>query len=197
MKLHIQSLIVIGLIFAAALPAMGKDSNWSNRQSQSRAGAEKTAIVFYRNIRYRQREFRNIDQARQFQARLRQQRIHSTLQRGRHGYVVRYRELRFRKRTFYGCDAFKQAKRFEMQMRRRGYQTRIEAQQNHGGAIKFNARDLVGLSESAANRLARQNGYSIRVVYRDGQTFMGTRDYRTDRINLSIVRGRVIRATIG
>ena len=197
MKLHIQSLIVIGLIFAAALPAMGKDSNWSNRKNQSRAGAEQTVIVFYRNIRYQQREFRNINQARQFQARLRQQGFHTSLQRSGHGYIVRYREMRNRKRAFYGCDAYKQAKRFEMQMRRRGYQTRIQVLQNQSGSVEFNPRKLVGLSESSANRLARKNGYSIRVVYRDGQTFMGTRDYRTDRINLSIVRGRVTRATIG
>lgn len=56
---------------------------------------------------------------------------------------------------------------------------------------------LIGLVESAAFEFVQEHGYSPRIVSRDGNPFVCTRDHRTDRVNLSIVDNKVIRWTIG
>ena len=57
--------------------------------------------------------------------------------------------------------------------------------------------DVVGLTEAAATVMVEQLGFTLRVVARDGETFMVTRDYRSDRVNVMVVAGVVTDAYIG
>ena len=59
------------------------------------------------------------------------------------------------------------------------------------------AQKLVGLSEEEATKVATGNGWTVRVAERDGESFMLTTDYRTDRVNLTVKKGRVTAVTIG
>ncbi len=57
---------------------------------------------------------------------------------------------------------------------------------------------LVGMTEEQATDKAGTDGYVVRVVARDRQAYMGTRDYRPrDRINLKVKDGLVISALFG
>lgn len=59
------------------------------------------------------------------------------------------------------------------------------------------AQKLVGLSEEEATKVATGNGWAVRVAERDGESFMLTTDYRTDRVNLTVKNGRVTAVTVG
>jgi hypothetical protein len=59
------------------------------------------------------------------------------------------------------------------------------------------ADQFVGLSEPDAEQLAEQLDVVVRVRSRDGEPFMGTTDYRTDRVNVDIVDATVIAASVG
>lgn len=58
-------------------------------------------------------------------------------------------------------------------------------------------RDLVGMSEADALTAIEAAGGSSRVIERDGESFPVTMDFRTDRVNLTIVDGTVTRADLG
>lgn len=58
-------------------------------------------------------------------------------------------------------------------------------------------KKLVGLTEADAVAKIVAAGMKCRVRNRDGKAFIGTCDFRMDRINLSIESGKVINATIG
>jgi hypothetical protein len=58
-------------------------------------------------------------------------------------------------------------------------------------------KNLVGLTEDEAKAKITDLGMKVRIRNRDGETFMGTCDYRRDRVNLSIDNGKVTNATIG
>jgi hypothetical protein len=55
----------------------------------------------------------------------------------------------------------------------------------------FDARDMLGLRQQDAERLAKQNGCAMRVVERDGETLGRTDDLRVNRINVDVERGYV------
>ena len=55
----------------------------------------------------------------------------------------------------------------------------------------FDARDLLGLRQDAAEELAQRNDCSIRVVRRDGEALAATDDLRPNRINVAVTRGVV------
>jgi hypothetical protein len=57
--------------------------------------------------------------------------------------------------------------------------------------------DIIGLDEQVAAERIEAAGLSVRVIDRDGEPFLATADYRTDRVNLSIVGGVVIAASVG
>lgn len=59
------------------------------------------------------------------------------------------------------------------------------------------AERLVGKTLSEANGIARDHGYTTRVVQIDGRSFPVTSDLRPDRINLTWKNGKVIGAAIG
>lgn len=54
---------------------------------------------------------------------------------------------------------------------------------------------LVGLTEEEA--IEKSSTWKIRVRQRDGVGLMGTCDYRTDRLNFTIVDGIVTKVNIG
>lgn len=59
------------------------------------------------------------------------------------------------------------------------------------------AQQLLGLPEMEATKVAMANGWVVRIAARDGEFFMLTEDYRKNRVNLSVKRGRVIAITVG
>lgn len=56
---------------------------------------------------------------------------------------------------------------------------------------------LVGQTVEEAQRLARAQGYKFRIIVQDGKSFFVTADYRTDRVNVEVAAGKVVRADIG
>jgi len=56
---------------------------------------------------------------------------------------------------------------------------------------------LVGVGETNAATAAAEQGFTVRVVARDGEWFPVTKDYREDRINIVIEDGIVVRAFVG
>lgn len=46
--------------------------------------------------------------------------------------------------------------------------------------------DVIGLEESKARKYCSKNGWHMRVVKRDGNYTVCTRDYRTDRLNVIV-----------
>ncbi|OGZ96506.1 MAG: hypothetical protein A3I44_04820 [Candidatus Sungbacteria bacterium RIFCSPLOWO2_02_FULL_51_17] len=65
------------------------------------------------------------------------------------------------------------------------------------GIKRVSTKDLIGMKEKAAIAAVKRVGMVSRVMWRDGTAFMGTMDYRTDRVNLGITKGKVTGATIG
>lgn len=59
------------------------------------------------------------------------------------------------------------------------------------------ARQLVGMTERAANACGAVNGWTVRVAERDGEPLMLTKDYRRDRVNLTVVGERVTAVYVG
>ena len=56
---------------------------------------------------------------------------------------------------------------------------------------------LVGLDESTAEALAEERGCSFRVVRRDGVSLPVTMDLRSNRINATVLSGRVTAVDVG
>jgi hypothetical protein len=56
---------------------------------------------------------------------------------------------------------------------------------------------LAGRPLEEARRLVEAQGYSFRVLIQDGRAFTATVDYRTDRVNVEVAAGKVVRADIG
>ena len=59
------------------------------------------------------------------------------------------------------------------------------------------ADTLVGLAEDDAVKSAEGRGWTVRIAERDGEQFMLTLDFQTNRVNLSITKGRVTAVTVG
>jgi hypothetical protein len=55
----------------------------------------------------------------------------------------------------------------------------------------------LGLSEEEAIRVAKEEGFTLRVAGRDGECYALTMDYRTDRVNVYLEGGTVTAAAIG
>ncbi len=56
---------------------------------------------------------------------------------------------------------------------------------------------LVGRPVEEARRTAEAQGYAFRVLIEDGRSHTVTADYRTDRVNVEVAAGKVVRADIG
>ncbi len=59
------------------------------------------------------------------------------------------------------------------------------------------ANVLVGLTEANATRIATEKKWIVRIAKRDGEDFMLTMDYVTNRVNLTVVAGVVTQVSIG
>jgi hypothetical protein len=58
-------------------------------------------------------------------------------------------------------------------------------------------RGLIGLTEDEALQAAVGAGWTARIVSRDGEDFMITKDYRLDRVNFTVVDGAVTAVYVG
>ncbi len=59
------------------------------------------------------------------------------------------------------------------------------------------AKKLIGLTEAEAQKVAAELGWQVRVAMRDGEAFILTLDYQTNRVNLTIVSGSVTAVVVG
>ena len=59
------------------------------------------------------------------------------------------------------------------------------------------AGTLIGLTEAEATTQAEANGWTVRVVARDGESFAVTDDFGFSRVNLVIVDDIVTEVTVG
>lgn len=59
------------------------------------------------------------------------------------------------------------------------------------------AQRLVGMSETQATAAAQEKGWVLRIGSRDGEYFMLTEDYRTDRVTVDVVDGTVTAVAVG
>jgi hypothetical protein len=59
------------------------------------------------------------------------------------------------------------------------------------------AQQLLGLPEAEATRVAMVNGWQVRIAARDGEFFMLTQDYSSNRVNLNVENRIVIAITVG
>lgn len=58
-------------------------------------------------------------------------------------------------------------------------------------------QEVIGMEKQAAIDLIKGQGLKCRVRSEDGESFIGTCDYRMDRINLHIEDGKVVKANRG
>ena len=55
----------------------------------------------------------------------------------------------------------------------------------------FDARDMLGLPQDDASKLAEDNGCELRVVKRDGEELIVNLDLRVNRVNVTVDRGYI------
>ena len=58
-------------------------------------------------------------------------------------------------------------------------------------------KKLIGLTEAEAQKVVTELGWQVRVAMRDGEAFMLTTDYQTNRVNLTITKGYVTFVVVG
>ena len=58
-------------------------------------------------------------------------------------------------------------------------------------------KKLIGLTEAEAQKVATELGWQVRVAMRDGEAFVLTLEYLTNRVNLTITKGFVTAVVIG
>jgi hypothetical protein len=56
---------------------------------------------------------------------------------------------------------------------------------------------LIGMTETDARKLCKENGYDSRTTIEDGKCYIITCDLRFDRVNFQIENGLVTKATTG
>lgn len=59
------------------------------------------------------------------------------------------------------------------------------------------SKKLIGLTEAEAQKVAAELGWQVRVAMRDGEAFMLTQDFQTNRVNLTITKGYVTFVVVG
>lgn len=58
-------------------------------------------------------------------------------------------------------------------------------------------KKIIGLPIAEAVKLCLEAHFKMRITVKDGQPFMVTRDFRTDRIDVTVSDGIVVSAKIG
>jgi hypothetical protein len=61
----------------------------------------------------------------------------------------------------------------------------------------FDPKGVVGKDLAEAQRILQAKGYRVRITSVDGVSFPVTADHRPDRVNLDVVKGKVVAAHIG
>lgn len=59
------------------------------------------------------------------------------------------------------------------------------------------AKKLIGLTEAEAQKVAAELGWQVRIAMRDGEAFILTLEYLTNRVNLTITKGFVTAVVVG
>ena len=59
------------------------------------------------------------------------------------------------------------------------------------------ASRLIGMTAPLATRTAEMSGRKIRVISEDGVPYVGTSDWRPERINLTLIDGKVVEVSVG
>lgn len=57
--------------------------------------------------------------------------------------------------------------------------------------------DVVGMLEDEARKASAEQGLVVRITARDGNHCIVTRDYRTDRVNVTVESGVVVAVHVG
>jgi hypothetical protein len=65
------------------------------------------------------------------------------------------------------------------------------------GISQVRANTLVGMNEAQAEECADSLRWEIRVGQRDDESFMLTKDYRVDRVSITVMQGLVTKVDIG
>lgn len=68
---------------------------------------------------------------------------------------------------------------------------------DQAGISQIRANALIGMSESQAEECANSLNWGFRVGQRDSEMFATTRDYRLDRVTLTVMLGVVTRVDVG
>ena len=68
---------------------------------------------------------------------------------------------------------------------------------DQAGISQIRANALIGMSESQAEECANSLNWGFRVGQRDSEMFATTRDYRLDRVTLTVMVGVVTRVDVG
>jgi hypothetical protein len=63
--------------------------------------------------------------------------------------------------------------------------------------MAINLEELKGKSEAEAQRIVNEAKMIMRVTSRNGESYIVTRDYRRDRVNVKINKDRVYEASLG
>jgi hypothetical protein len=73
----------------------------------------------------------------------------------------------------------------------------LSALDKSAGISVVRANTLIGMGEGDAENCAVQLDWGYRVVSRDGEDYAATRDYRLDRVSVTVKNGLITRADIG
>jgi hypothetical protein len=68
---------------------------------------------------------------------------------------------------------------------------------DQSGISQLRANALIGMSESQAEECAASLNWGYRVGQRDSEMFATTRDYRFDRVTVTVMLGVVTRVDVG
>jgi hypothetical protein len=65
------------------------------------------------------------------------------------------------------------------------------------GITQVRANTLIGMTEMAAEECAMNLDWTYRLGQRDDEMFAGTRDYRIDRVTVTVMKGLVTQVNVG
>lgn len=63
--------------------------------------------------------------------------------------------------------------------------------------IEDGLNTLLGKPEAEVVKQLQDAGWKVRITARDGQSFMGTMDFRTDRVKLQVQNGVITKIYVG
>ena len=73
----------------------------------------------------------------------------------------------------------------------------VAAADKNPGISQVRANTLVGMNEAQAEECAASLRWQIRVGQRDDESFMLTKDFRVDRVTITVMQGLVTKVEIG